>query len=85
MDEKELRREVEHAELLASQLSAQMKLFDGYYDNDFGLDQARIDPDCFFTAWNMLFDKTDEIYKHLKKLTKRLYEKSERNEGTEHA
>lgn len=69
----ELRREIEHAEHLASSLSAQCTLFDGYYDDNLGLAQAQLDPDCFFTSWNEIFEKVDELYGFLKQLVKRMY------------
>ena len=47
-----LRKDLEEAERIAGQLSAQCTLFDGYYDDGCGIEQASIDPDCFFTsAW----------------------------------
>lgn len=77
MDTKELRREVEHAEYLAMHLSAHATLFDGYYDGDMGLDQAKLDPDTFYTSWNELFEKVDELYGALKGLVLKLYETKE--------
>lgn len=71
----EMRKEVEYAERLASQLSAHATLFDGYYDDKYGLEQAQLDPDCYFTAWNMLFEKVDELYGFLKQTVARMYEK----------
>ena len=81
MDTKELKREVEHAEYLAMHLSAHATLFDGYYDDEMGLDQAKLDPDTFYTSWNELFEKVDELYGHLKGLTEKLYGKGENKEG----
>jgi len=78
MGAKEIRREIEYAERLASQLSAHATLFDGYYDDKYGLEQAQLDPDCYFTAWNMLFEKVDELYGFLKQTVAKMYEK----EGT---
>lgn len=75
MSFKEMRREVEYAEQLASQLSAHATLFDGYYDGKYGLEQAQLDPDCYFTAWNMLFEKVDELYGFLKQTLAKMYEK----------
>lgn len=75
MSFKEMRKEVEYAERLASQLSAHATLFDGYYDDKYGLEQAQLDPDCYFTAWNMLFEKVDELYGFLKQTVARMYEK----------
>lgn len=72
---KEIKREVEYAERLASQLSAHATLFDGYYDDKYGLEQAQLDPDCYFTAWNMLFEKVDELYGFLKQTVAKMYEK----------
>lgn len=71
----EIRRDVEYAERLASQLSAHATLFDGYYDDQYGLEQAQLDPDCYFTAWNMLFEKVDELYGFLKQTVAKIYEK----------
>lgn len=71
----EIRRDVEYAERLASQLSAHATLFDGYYDDKYGLEQAQLDPDCYFTAWNMLFEKVDELYGFLKQTVAKIYEK----------
>lgn len=68
----EIRREMEYAERLASQLSAHATLFDGYYNDEYGLEQAKLDPDCFFTSWNELFEKTDELYGFLKQLVKKM-------------
>lgn len=76
----EIRRDVEYAERLASQLSAHAALFDGYYDGKYGLEQAQLDPDCYFTAWNMLFEKVDELYGFLKRLVNRMYGKEEESE-----
>lgn len=75
METKEIRKEVEYAERLASQLSAHATLFDGYYDDKYGLEQAQLDPDCYFTAWNMLFEKVDELYGFLKQTVAKMYEK----------
>lgn len=75
MSFKEIRKEVEYAERLASQLSAHATLFDGYYDDKYGLEQAQLDPDCYFTAWNMLFEKVDELYGFLKQTVAKMYEK----------
>ena len=72
---KEIKREVEYAERLESQLSAHATLFDGYYDDKYGLEQAQLDPDCYFTAWNMLFEKVDELYGFLKQTVAKMYEK----------
>lgn len=69
-----LRKELEEAERIAGQLSAQCTLFDGYYDDGCGIEQASIDPDCFFTSWNMIFEKADELYGKLKRMTRKLYE-----------
>ena len=77
MSIKEMQREVEYAECLASQLSAHATLFDGYYDCQYGLEQAQLDPDCYFTAWNMLFEKVDELYGFLKQTVAKMYEKEE--------
>ena len=77
MSIKEMQREVEYAECLASQLSAHATLFDGYYDDKYGLEQAQLDPDCFFTSWNELFEKVDELYGFLKRLVNRMHGKGE--------
>lgn len=73
MDTKELKREIEHAEYLAQHLSAHATLFDGYYNDAYGLEQAALDPDCFFTSWNELFEKSDELYGFLKGIVSKMY------------
>lgn len=73
MTESELKHEVEYAENLAMRLSSHCTLFDGYYNDGHGIEQASIDPECFFTSWNELFEKTDELYGFLKQLVKRMY------------
>lgn len=80
MDTKELKREIEHAEYLAQHLSAHATLFDGYYNDVYGLEQAALDPDCFFTSWNEVFEKVDELYGFLKGLTEKAFEGGEHNE-----
>lgn len=73
MDTKELKREIEHAEYLAHHLSAHATLFDGYYNDAYGLEQAALDPDCFFTSWNEVFEKVDELYGFLKDIVSKMY------------
>lgn len=75
MSETELKRDVEYAEYLAMHLSAHCTLFDGYYDDKMGLEQAKLDPDCFFTSWNEVFEKVDELYGFLKQLVQKIYER----------
>ena len=74
MDTKELKREIEYAETMAEKLSAHATLFDGYYNDAKGIEQAAIDPDCFFTSWNEIFEKVDELYGFLKGLTVKIFE-----------
>ena len=76
MDTKELKREIEYAECMAQKLSAHATLFDGYYNDAKGIEQAAIDPDTFFASVNELFEKVDELYGFLKGLTERVYEKA---------
>lgn len=68
MDTNELKREIEHAECMAQKLSAHATLFDGYYNDAKGIEQAAIDPDTFFASVNELFEKVDELYGFLKVL-----------------
>ena len=68
MTTQEIRREIEQAESMAMRLSAHATLFDAYYNDVYGLEQASLDPDCFFTSWNEVFEKVDELYGFLKGL-----------------
>lgn len=73
MTTQEIRREIEQAESMAMRLSAHATLFDAYYNDVYGLEQASLDPDCFFTSWNDVFEKVDELYGFLKQLGKSVY------------
>lgn len=75
MDAKELQREIEQAEYLARHLSAHAALFDNCYNDVYGLEQASLDPDCFFTSWNEIFGKVDELYGFVKSIVEKMYEK----------
>ena len=75
MTTQEIRREIEQAESMAMRLSAHATLFDGYYNDVYGLEQAALDPDCFFASWNEVFEKVDELYGFLKGLAEKLNDK----------
>ena len=75
MTETELKHEVEYAENLAMRLSSHCTLFDGYYNDGHGIEQASIDPDTFYTAWNEIFEKADELYGFIKQIVGKMYEK----------
>lgn len=75
MDTKELKWEIEHADRLAMQLSAYCTLFDGYYNDGQGIEQASIDPDTFYTSWNMIYEKVDELYGFVKSIVEKMYGK----------
>lgn len=75
MTESELKHDVEYAENLAMRLSSHCTLFDGYYNDGHGIEQAAIDPDTFYTAWNEIFEKADELYGFIKQVVGKMYEK----------
>lgn len=77
MDAKELTRDIEYADRLAMQLSAHCTLFDGYYDDAHGIEQAALDPETFYTSWNMIFEKVDELYGFVKGIVSKMYGNSE--------
>lgn len=72
MTTQEIRREIEQAESMAMRLSAHATLFDAYYNDVYGLEQASLDPDTFFASVNELFEKVDELYGFLKQTTAKM-------------
>ena len=72
MTTQEIRRDIEQAESMAMRLSAHATLFDGYYNDVYGLEQASLDPGTFFASVNEIFEKVDEMYGFLKQLVKRM-------------
>lgn len=81
MDTKELTRDIEYADRLAMQLSAHCTLFDGYYDDAHGIEQAALDPETFYSNWNMIFEKVDELYGFVKSIMEKMYGKEVKNCG----
>ena len=79
MTTQEIRREIEQAESMAMRLSAHATLFDAYYNDVYGLEQASLDPDTFFASVNELFEKTDELYGFVKGLSDKMNDKGEKN------
>lgn len=75
MTTQEIRREIEQAESMAMRLSAHATLFDAYYNDVYGMAQASLDPDTFFTSVNELFEKVDELYGFLKGMADKLNDK----------
>ena len=73
MDTKELTRDIEYADRLAMQLSAHCALFDGYYDDTHGIEQAALDPEVFFANWNMIYEKVDELYGFVKVIVEKTH------------
>ena len=72
MTTQEIRREIEQAESMAMRLSAHATLFDSYYNDVYGLEQASLDPDTFFASVNELFEKVDELYGFVKQIAERM-------------
>lgn len=77
MVSKELTREAESAERMAGRLSAHCMLFDGFYNDQYGIEQANLDPEAFFISWNEIHEKVDELYGALKGLVSKFYETKE--------
>lgn len=71
----EIRREIEQAESMSMRLSAHATLFDAYFNDVYGLEQASLDPDTFFASVNELFEKVDELYGFVKGLADKLNDK----------
>lgn len=59
---KELWMKISEADAKATSLSAHCALFDGFYSRENGLEQAQLDPECFFASWNEIYEKVDALY-----------------------
>ena len=57
MDTKELTRQIEEADYHAVRLAAHMTLFDAYYNDKYGIEQATLDPETFYTSMSDILDK----------------------------
>lgn len=66
-------QELENAENMAAKLTAQCTVFDGYYNDQFGLKQIELDEETFWTCWNDIFERVGILYRCVEGLVKKAY------------